>query len=231
MASPTFGAAGTYLTGVVSNQANFAVPTGTANNEIVVVYLYIESTGAITPPAGFTQKSRPSNTGTGAHDLVIFWKRCTGTDSGTYAFTNPNVWREGVAVRYSGCITSGDPFDVVSANQAASGASGITPVVSLTTTVTDTLLVFSGTNFNGGAWTPPSGYTERVDSGGDLTVDDLARASIGSSGTIRATCAGGSTGTCAFLGALKSTTSAASGISDPGATRRRRRIGGGLLLR
>jgi hypothetical protein len=231
MASPTFGAAGTYLSGASSNQYNFAVPTGTANNEIVLVYLYLESTGTVTTiPTGFTQKSRPTVAGGEAHDLLLFWKRCTGTDSGTYNFVGPNVWREGVAIRYSGCVTSGDPFDTpISTNSTTSATSGNAPAVSLTTTVTDTMLIYSATNFQGGTWTPASGMTERADAGGDLTVDDLAQTSIAASGTKQAVCAGGAHASLAFLLALKSTTSTASVGSDPGAWRRRRMSG--LLLR
>jgi hypothetical protein len=212
MPSPTFGAAGTYLTGTSANSANFAVPAGAANNEVMLVFFYLESTGAITPPAGFTQFLRMSATG-GAHDLVIFWKRCTGADSGTYNFTNPSVWREGVAIRFSGCITTGNPYDVTNGNQASTAPSGVTPAVSYTTTVTDTLAVWAGSNFNGGAWTPPSGYTERADASGDVGVATLAQAGIGASGSITGTCAGGSTGSCAALIALKSTTSGAGGGS------------------
>ena len=213
MASPTFGAAGTYLTGVNASTAAFAVPTGAAADEIMVVGMYLEGTAAVTPPTGFTQKSRPT-TGSGGsdHDLIVFWKRCTGADSGTYSFSwTGGLWREGACVRISGCVTSGDPFNVVGTNASTTAGSGVTPASSNTTTVTDTLQLFVGSNFNGGAWTPPSGYTERVDNSSDLTVATLAQATAGASGSITATCAGGSASSCSFVGALKSTTSVVPG--------------------
>lgn len=219
MASPTFGQAGTYLSGVNASTAAFAVPTGTAANEVVLVFMYIEGTPAITPPAGFTQILRPSATGAGAHDQIAFWKRCTTTDAGTYSFSwTGGIWREGVAVRFSGCVTSGNPYDIITSNQAATAPSGVTPAVSGTTTVTDTLWVWGGTNFTGGAWTPPSAggaWTERVDTGADLSVASLAQAGIGASGSVTGTNAGGSTGSTATLIALKSTTSAAAGLITP----------------
>lgn len=203
MASPTFGAAGTFLTGAVSTACNIAVPAGAAANEVMLAFIYLESTGAITPPSGFTLVDRASNTGSNNNDLAVYWKRCTGADSGTYNFTIPNIFRTASCCRFSGCILSGNPYDVVGKNQANTAAGGVTPASANTTTVIDTLQVFAGTNFNGAAWTPPTGYTERVDASSTLTVASLAQAAIGASGSITATCTGQNTGSCSMLVALK----------------------------
>lgn len=209
MAAPTFGAAGTYLAGSFTSGAAVAVPTGTAAGQVVLVFIYVESgNGTISGPAGFTQKASIDGTN---HDLEIWWKRCTGTDSGTYAFTwSGNPWREAVAVRFSGCITTGDPFDVTSTN---TGTGGTTPAVSATTTVADTLKVWAATNFNGGAWTPPSGWTERVDTGGGIGAATLAQAAAGATGSVTGSSAGGAAVSLAFLGALKPP--ASSGTNAP----------------
>lgn len=199
MAAPTFGAAGTYLTGDFTSGASVAVPSGTATDEIVVVAIYVESgNGAISGPGGFARKSSVDGSN---HDIEIWWKRCTTTDAGTYAFTwSGSPWREAVALRFSGCITTGDPFDVTNTN---TGTGGTTPSVSNTTTVADTLELWIASNANGGAWTPPSGYTERVDTGSDLSVATATKASTGSTGSITGSCAGGAGVSLAFLGALK----------------------------
>ena len=211
MVSPAFGAAGTYLSGTVSTSANIAVPAGTAANEVVLAFIYLESSGSITPPAGFSLVDRAT---TSNHDLAVYWKRCTGTDAGTYNFTIPSTYREASAVRFTGCITSGNPYDVVGKASATSSPGGVTTAVSNTTTVADTLQVFAGTNFNGSPWTPPTGYTERVDASGDLTVATLAQASIGGSGSITATCAVQNAANCVMLIALKPP-GGATPVSDP----------------
>jgi hypothetical protein len=228
MASPTFGAAGTYLSGTTSTTAAIAVPTGAAADEVMLAFIYIESTTAITPPSGFTLVDRASNTGAGANDLAVYWKRCTGADSGTYSFSFSSSYREAACCRFSGCITSGNPYDVVGKAAASSSPGGVTPASSNTTTVVDTLQVFAATNFNGSPWTPPTSYTERVDSSADLTVATLAQAAIGASGSITATCSGQNAGSCSMLIALKPPSGTT--VSDPAAWRRRRRMSG-LFLR
>jgi hypothetical protein len=76
------------------------------------------------------------------------------------------------------------------------------PAVTVTTTGSDRLLVWSATNWSGGAWTPPTSFTERRDSGDEvMTSADLAQAGAGSSGSITGTCVGNDRRT-AFLGAL-----------------------------
>jgi len=202
MVAPSFGAAGTYLTGATSTDWAIAVPSGTAADEIVLVFLYYDGDDTIdTVESGFTLKV---NEGTASNGLAIYWKRCTGADSGTYDFAQTaSTWREGIAIRYTDCLASGDPFDVFDSANQATGST--TPAVSNTTTVADTLQVWAGSNYNGGAWTPPTSYTERADASSDFSVADLAQASIGGSGSITGTCAGGSTFSSAFLGALAPT--------------------------
>lgn len=210
MAPPAFGAAGTYLTGASGTSAAIPVPSGVTADQIILAHLYIESTATVTPPAGFTEAgaSPISATGPGAHTLRVFWKRATGADSGTYSFTwTGSAYREGSAQRYTGCITSGSPFDTgAGAPNSAQRSSDATttPAVSLTTQGVDRLLVWAGTNFTGGTWTPPTqggGYTERVDAGADLSVATVAQASAGSTGSVVGTCST-SGYEVAWLGAL-----------------------------
>lgn len=207
MAAPAFGAAGTYLTGGSGTSAAIAVPTGVTPADIVLAMLYIESTAAVTPPAGFTEctGSPISATSLGAHTLRVFWKRASGSDSGTYSFTwTGSAYREASAQRYTGCVASGDPFDTGSgapnSAQRSSDATA-TPAVTLTTQDVDRLLVFSGTNFTGGAWTPPTSFTERADNSADLTVASLTKAAAGTTGSVTGTCASSGYST-AWMGAL-----------------------------
>jgi hypothetical protein len=212
MASPAFGTAGTQLQGSGSTM-NVDVPDSVASGDIIVVTAFIDG-GTVTVsalPTGFAHApdSPVSNAGApaGAHSLAVMWKRATGSDStaSTYDFTlSGSTYRNAQAVRYTGAVGSGNPWDVT-APAAATTNSTTSPAVSDTTTVADTLLVWAGTNWSGGTWTPPTGFTERRDSGdGVCSVADKAQASAAGTGSITGTSTS-SDKMSAWLGALKST--------------------------
>lgn len=192
MAAPAYGSAGTYLTSASGQTtANVAVPSSVAADDIIIVFLYKENGNTVTMPSGFTEVGTAPNTGDQWHHA--FWKRATGADSGTYNFSwTGSVWRAATATRYTGCVTSGTPYDTGTgapdtASRASSGTT--TPAVSLTTEGADRLLVWSASTFNPGAWTPPSGFTERVDASDMLTVATKAQATAGATGSVTGTCA------------------------------------------
>lgn len=208
MAVPVFGAAGTYLSGTGATTAPIAVPSGVTSGQIVVAFLYIESTTTITTiPSGFTECSASpiSATGPGAHTLRVYWKRAGGPDSGAYTFGwSGSIYREGVAQRYTGAVTSGDPWDTgagaPNSAQRSSDATA-TPAVSLTTQGADRKLIWCGSNFAGGAGTPPSGWTERADNSSDIWTADKDQAVAGATGSITGSNAASSY-SCAWMGAL-----------------------------
>lgn len=208
MAAPAFGSAGTELGGASATASNIPVPASVAVDDIILAFLYKENTNAVTMPSGFTQvtNSPVVVTGTQAHNMHIFWKRATGADSGTYNFTiqTAAAWRNGVALRFTGCIKTGVPFDVLNSAIKTTTADGSIPAVSVTTTGTDRLLVWSGSGFGGGQYTAATGMTERYDGGdlnGNMAVDTLVKAAAGASGSITSTIAT-NTSAGAWLGAL-----------------------------
>ena len=186
---------------------NVDVPDSVAADDIIVVTAHVDNPAFTVTglPTGFAQAPDSPVAG-GSNRLYVMWKRATGADdtSGTYDFTlSGSTYRNAQAIRYTGAATSGDPWDVTDSAVDNTTGSGTSPPVSDTTTVADTLLVYASTNWAGGAWTPPSGFTERRDSGDRVcTVDDLAQAAAGATGSISATCAGTDRRT-AWLGALK----------------------------
>ncbi|MFG1794110.1 hypothetical protein [Nocardia sp. NPDC049149] len=138
--------------------------------------------------------------------MRVYWKRATGADSGNYAFVIAAglAWRMGVAIRFAGCITAGNPFDVTNSAIKTTTTTGATPAVSDTTTGSDRLWVWSGSYFNGDATcTQPSGFTERVDISGGVALDVATKdqATAGASGSLTGTFSGNG-GTGAWLGAL-----------------------------
>ncbi len=201
MAAPVYGSAGTVLSGASSATAAVPVPSGVATNDIIFVFLYLEANRTVTVPSGFTLLGG-ANQATTNQWTYVFWKRATGADSGTYSFTFTSTYRVAVALRVTGAVTTGSPIDAFSKNgETTSGAS--TPPVSLTTTGADRLLLWFGSDFSLGSWTPPSGFTERVDTGSEIGVASSTQAAAGSTGSVVGSSTGGNQQT-AWLVAVQS---------------------------
>lgn len=215
MSAPAFGTIGTHYHNVNQFPA-VAVPASVASGDIIVIPFFLDSTSTITSlAAGFAhaEGSPVTVVGTGGHSLAVVWKRASGADSGTYAFTlSANVYAAASAARYTGAVASGTPFDSPTSTNSDNTLGTVAPAVSVTTGGPDRLLVYAASNWSGGAWTPPTSFTERMDTFDEVhTLDDLVQAAAGGSGTVQATCAGNDRRT-AWLGALiGTTTSAASG--------------------
>jgi hypothetical protein len=188
-----------------SNSPSVAVPSGVAANDIVVVFIYAESDtlNISGTPSGFTQApSSPIRTSNGSPEQTqwVYWKRLTGADSGSYTFTlSGSIYWRAMSVAYRSAVTSGDPWHITN-SAARSSASTTTPAVSFTTTIGDTTLVWTGTSWSAGPWTPPSGFTERQDTSTEVTLADSAQAVAGATGSLTGT--GPSNWMTAWLGSL-----------------------------
>jgi hypothetical protein len=125
---------------------------------------------------------------------VRLWARNPAGSTYTVSLS-ASVYSNGQASRVDGCVATGDPWDTNSGIGAAAATatdvtSGVTPAVSMTTQNNDQLKWFSGSNWSGGAWTPPTSFTERLDTGdATLTVATLAQTTAGATGSLTATCA------------------------------------------
>lgn len=206
--APAFGSLGTSSGGGSGTTCNVPVPSGVVADSVVLVFMYVETTQAVTPPAGFTEApdSPVVVTGSQAHNLRVYWKRATGSDSGNYAFTIAAglAWRMAVAVRFTGCVTSGNPFDVTAAAIKTTTSDGTTPAVSDMTRGDGRLWVWAGSFWNGNvACTQPSGFTERAEIQGGVVIDVATKdqAVQGASGSVTGTF-GGNGATGAWMGAL-----------------------------
>src|SRR6266542_3694401 len=162
------------LAGAGTNGAAVPVPTGATNLDIAVVGLYIEDTITITPPLGFTLKADLRTSATLRGGLVVYWKRLTGADSGTYSFTwttTPTPWRGANCGLWSGRTTSGDPFDGT-VGTAESTTQVTTLNVSTSPAAANGDAVGFWTSFNGGtSFTAPTNYTERADNADVMCLD------------------------------------------------------------
>jgi hypothetical protein len=210
MAAPAFQTKTDLAGNFYATSTTIAVPTGVAANDVLVFVAYHETA---TGPAitGFTNKTTYTAS---SHYITVLWKRATGADSGTYTITLPGTssWVTAACLRVSGCITSGDPWDFTPVTATASSGTASAAVTGTTVTA-DTLLVYAGTNLSGGAWTAPSGMTERSDTSDNLTTDTLAQAVAGSTGSKSATCANNGPN-ASWLSALKSTSTGTSAPAE-----------------
>jgi hypothetical protein len=219
MASPAFGTAST-ATGAGPSSANYnvPVPSSVAADDVLLIVLFCDAT-TINPsglPTGFAQKTNVTcSVASNAFTARLYWKRATAGDAGNYTFTGMGSynWVEGLCLRVTGCVTSGDPFDITPSAASANATQTQSPDLGAqSTTVSDILLCHFCFNFAGKAVTPPSGYTERADTNDDVEASTLAQATAGSVGTPRASWTG-NTATAAILAALKSPTSSAGGAT------------------
>lgn len=206
MASPTV--AGQQLltggSGAGTTAAFDLTSLSVAAGDLILVFLYKENTAAMTPPGGYTQKAQTTAT-VSVIEHTLFYHQASGSESGTVTFSwTGSTWRDGYAIKISGAVTSGDPFDGTPAT-GTSGSSSVStaPAVSLAATSANTLLVYSQTNFAGTInFTPPTGYTENADNDTIETAwkDNTAG---GATGTVQGTASATSTMT-AILASIAS---------------------------
>lgn len=188
MAAPVWESKGADFSGS-SAAPTFAVPSGAASSKIAIVSMFLDTPGVLVTgvPAGFSLvPGTPVDANN--HHLYKYWKRLTGADAGTYDFTlNGSVFIEGTAELYNTCINTGNPFDPNPGVAADNTAGSITPVVQTDSLGADELIIHSGTCWAGGIWTPPVGYSKRVNSSvGLITTSDKVQLSAGSTGALTA---------------------------------------------
>ena len=204
--SPAYAASSTSAGGFSASTKTITIPSGVVADDIIVLMVYRENDATAVTVTNFLKPSDGSSgfdvfTNTD-HRLSIGWKRATGSESGSYTvnFGAGNEFTEVACLRIPGCIASGNPWDQINSSIKTT-ASTTSNTVAVTTTLENELLVFVGTNFTGGAYTP-SGYTERTDVGGALTTGTQAIGTAAASGNKSVTCAGSGRMT-AWLGSLK----------------------------
>lgn len=214
MAAPAFGASGTAKNGSTTSTVSLDVPDGVVADSLVIAVMFCDGAADRNPTlAGWTEAEN-SPVLTTDHALHVLYHRATGTEStgGTYDFVlDSGTYNEGQAHRYDGVIASGTPFDAGTNSAVSNTGTSTSPAVTITTAGADRLLIHTATNWTGGTWTAPSGYTKRQQNGdGIATTSDLAQAVAGTSGSVTATTTGTGRST-AWLGALVPVGGAAGG--------------------
>lgn len=191
-------------------------PTGTAENDILLLFINVEDTpaGTVTPPSGFTQiGSSVANTFT-TDDITLFvyWKRAGASEPANYSTSvSPTPTAiVGTIAAFSGALTSGNPIEANSSQNNSNGSSTSCVLPSITTQTADTLLIgyVQRYTWSPNQWTSSGGVmTEQVDDNGCALYTQTA-ASAGATGTRTMT-----TGSDGIVGVLFNIASVASGAT------------------
>lgn len=147
MALPTFQAAGTLVgsTGTISP----AWPTHDVDD---VALLFLETANqiptALTTDEGFSligtlsYGGGTSGSGATASALDVYWCRATSAAMSAPLVADPGNHVIGQIATFRGCITTGDPWDVVAGDASGSASTSVT-IPGVTTTVADCLVVLA----------------------------------------------------------------------------------------
>lgn len=140
-------------------------------NDIVEVAIYIENATDATAvfnsgaAAGFVVKDDTGVTnGATRGRLIVFWKRATAADAGTYTFswTTSSIY-EASARSFSGIVQSGDPYSITATFlSATSGATSVVPGAQSPDHQGDSSLWVTSHATNS-VFAPATNYTERYE--------------------------------------------------------------------
>ena len=183
--APAFGSAGA-AAAALGTSISVPYPSGTSANDILLLLVMTRDSADVNTPAGFTQGgARTQNSSLRAE---WFWKRATGSESGTLNVTkvSGSALLFGRMYRYTGAITSGTPFEAGAQGGAGSNAT-ITPVDITTQGANRRVVVLVAEaddlalgNFSGGTATVAEETAEATTSlgtDGALGINGLSRTS------------------------------------------------------
>jgi hypothetical protein len=192
MVAPSTRALGA-VTSANTGTPSFAEPAGAQPDDIIICAWFQDdartSATPPTPPAGFSlpndapQLNNPLGSSPD-HSLQVFIGRRSVVGAGPYTFTivpgtgGATPFCEGRAAAVQDVFT-GSPFYAGPQDGNTSGSSNVStaPAVSTTNSVNDCYAFYVATNWNGGTWTPPSGYVEQWDANNHIiTIADATLA-------------------------------------------------------
>lgn len=205
MAAPAFGTSGVLAYGAARTTSSVPVPASTAANDVIIVVMYQEDASpAVTPPTGFTELTFTTVpvTSTQVSRQRVFWKRATGADSGTYAFTHTSCTTQAVALRYTGALASGTPVEVLGSYTSGATTSTTAPITG-TTGGADRAVIYGFTDYTSSTITAPTGFTARTGvTSTDMAAFDKSQATAGTTGSVTATPPSDGAVTATLIGVL-----------------------------
>ena len=185
--APQFGSAGAPAEALATS-INVPYPSGIAANDTLLLLVMTRDNSDIATPTGFSQGDARTQNSTLRAEW--FWKRATGSESGTLTVSKASgsALLFGRMYRYTGVVSSGTPFEA--AAQTGAGSNTTMTPVDITTLGANrrvVVLVAEGDdlalgNFSGGTATVPEETAEATTATGTdgaLGVNGLARPSPG----------------------------------------------------
>lgn len=159
-------------------------PAGVAENDILIVEIYVETTTAVSA-TGWTEVTACFGTNGSSGTQRVFWRRATASEPATHNFSwsGGSVWRGWVCGAYSGCVASGTPVEAGRYDESEPGTDTITGQ-SITTLGADRKVIFVGTFFYSSATSfgNPNTGTRRGNVGALAYLCDNDQAAAGASG-------------------------------------------------
>jgi RHS repeat-associated protein len=199
-------------------------PSGVVANDVMVASVAVTpSSVGITAPSGWTLVRRTDNAGPTSNSLAVYRKAAGSSESASYAWTVSGAsFAVGGIQAFSGVDTA-NPVDVENGQTTASSLTHATP--SISTTVSNAMVVTSHAFASSRTWSQPSGMTESFDrpngannaTGLSIEGSRVLQASAGASGVKIATAAGNADAGNAHILALRPA-SANLAISKPAGT-------------
>lgn len=167
MAYPLYEDNGGIVAASFTGNLNIPFPATVNSNDILIACISIYSSGgSFTPPSGWVSIHID---GGGSLATEVFWLRADGTESGTTLFVGDPSMNQGISgiiYRYSGCVTSGTPYEQLTSSGAIDFVNNITHsnIVSLGNERLGVIFLNSSTQttaVDGGT----TGYTENSNQG------------------------------------------------------------------
>ena len=176
-------------------------PAGTTNGDVLIAVISARpNTVTITAPTGFALINRQNNTGGSANAVAMYWKLAASGEPANYTWTiSANTGNAGGIMAFSG-VDNANPINA-SAGALTAASTTIFSAPSVTTSVTNTMIVTAHEYASSSRWTAPTGMTEAVDVASLAVTDQLGISVLGS---YKTQAAAGATG------ALTATATAAS---------------------
>lgn len=159
-------------------------PTGSLQDDILILVMSMQDAATITPASGFTLISGPTDW-QGTRRVAFYYKVLGSGEPSTYTFTT-SVATAGTwgTVTFSGVDTA-TPINVTGTFQFNSTGSTSMTALAVSPTVTNTMLVMLGVANSNGSMTPAGGMTERVDivNASAFNISFIANEALTSTGT------------------------------------------------
>lgn len=205
--TPTFRAQAN--TGSTGTSITITKPSGTAENDILIANIVRLNADVLTAPDGWNILLSQNWFFEPTYTIAYFWKRATGSEGANYTFSGSNsTTQSGWVAAYTGVRRTGAPYDAFLATEN-SGDNTSHIALGITTVSANTLILYMGVTEDGSiTYTPPSGYTERLEETtgpGSYLADDNFD-TPGDTGSITATLSAGDIGFGALIALVPQST-------------------------